>query len=226
MKNKYIILCFVLFILNCTADNSSIKIIMDNSEEGMKLRVKKDSANWEKQKERFPSSTHDLLPINEDTLIAATRFYGLISTTNAGRNWTKIATPGTIIKLTIDNNRQLWGLHSWQGIHEPDLCVLYLSKNLGQSWIKYELNTKEIFPADFYSQLNQSLRIIDYNNKIFKLKDISYKLNWALCDSVPKSDKVPNSFISKDFIIDSRGRKWTCNEEGIFLIGQDTTKLY
>jgi hypothetical protein len=86
---------------------------MDDSEEERKLNKEHDSVYYEESKKNFSSSTLDLLPINSDTLIAATKFNGIVFTSDAGHTWTSISSPGTISKLTIDDQKQIWGLYSW-----------------------------------------------------------------------------------------------------------------
>ena len=201
--------------------------VPDNQNEADSLRNKmgENARAWEKK--TYPSATFDLLPINADTLIAATRFIGIIITTNAGRTWAKLATPGLISKLTIDSEKQLWGLYSWQGIHEADRSILYLSKNLGGTWEKYELKTKEIFPSAFYSQPHEALKVIDYNHRIYQLTNNHAPLSWSLIDSIPKSDDTRyDPWTSEGFRKDAHGRQWAFNYKGIFLIDKDTSKVY
>lgn len=198
---------------------------MDDSEEGRKLKRERDSLYYEEEKKRFPSSTFDLLPINSDTLIAATRFNGIVFTSDAGHTWTSISSPGTISKLTIDDQKQIWGLYSWQGIHEADRSVLYSSNDLGKTWREHEMNTKEIFPADLYYDPGNKLKIIDYQNKVYKLTNDNPELKWQLVDSLTQELNL-NPWVTKEFVIDSKKRRWTFDEQGIFLVDKDTLKMY
>src|SRR5689334_4548050 len=120
---------FITIITICCSKDKGSRIVLSDSEEGRKLKRERDSVYYEEEKKRFPSSTFDLLPINPDTLIAATRYNGIVLTSDAGHTWTSISEPGTISKLTIDDHEQVWGLYSWQGIHEPDRSVLYFSND-------------------------------------------------------------------------------------------------
>ncbi len=199
---------------------------MDNSPEGRKLKRERDSVYYEEEKKRFPSSTYDLLPINSDTLIAATRHNGIIRTSDGGRTWTSLSSPGTISKLTLDDKGQIWGLYSWQGIHEADRSVLFYSSDLGATWQPNELDTKTIFPAGFYSQYGDKLKVIDYNNKIYWLTNNHDDLKWELIDSLKEEQNI-NPWVRKDFVTDSRKRRWIFDGEGIFLIEKkDTVKVY
>lgn len=198
---------------------------MQNSEEGRKSRRTEDSVYHEREKKRFPSATFDLLPVNSDTLIAATRFEGIVATFNAGHAWTSLSSPGTITKLTIDDKNQIWGLYSWQGIHEADRSVLYSSNDLGKTWKAHEVDTKEIFPAGFYSQPRSQLKVIDFESKIYKLTKEGQGLEWQLIDSL-KDERVPNPWQRRDFVIDSKKRRWIFDAEGIFLVDKDTVKMY
>ena len=198
---------------------------MDDSEEGRKLKRERDSLNYEESKKRFPSSTYDLLPINSDTLIAATRYNGIALTSDAGQTWISVSSPGIISKLTIDGQKQIWGLYSWQGIHEADRSVLYLSKDLGRTWKEHELNTAEIFPANFYSHSGDKLAVIDYENKIYQLTAKDPELKWQLIDSLKEKLDL-NPWERRKFVTDSKKRRWIFDEQGIFLIDRDTIKVY
>ena len=198
---------------------------MNDSEEGRKLKRERDSLYFEESKKRFPSATFDLLPINSDTLIAATRYNGIVLTSDAGHTWTSISSPGTISKLTIDDRKQIWGLYSWQGIHEADRSVLYSSNDFGKTWREHEMNTKEIFPADFYSHPSDKIKVIDYDSKIYKLISDDSELKWQLVDSLNEKSDL-NPWARRKFVIDSRKRRWTFDEQGIFLVDKDTTKMY
>ncbi|HEY5744684.1 MAG TPA: hypothetical protein VIU12_01300 [Chryseolinea sp.] len=198
---------------------------MENSDEGKKTRRQSDSIYYEWERKRFPSATFDLLPIGTDSLIASTRYNGIIFTSNAGQTWTTISSPGTICKLATDSNKDIWGLYSWQGIHEADRSILYSSSDFGKTWQAYELNTSEVFPADFYSQSNSQLRIIDYECKIYELTKETPGLHWKLVDSLKEKQKL-SPWWRRGFVTDSRKRHWTFNDQGIFLSEQDTIKVY
>lgn len=222
---RNVIFSFILTITVCCSKDNRSSIIMGNSEEGRRLRRERDSVYYEEEKKRFPSSTFDLLQINSDTLLASTRYNGIISTMDGGQTWTSISSPGTISKLTIDDQKQIWGLHSWRGIHEPDRSVLYSSNDFGQTWKKHELNTEEIFPADFHSEPGGKLNVIDYDSKIYKLINENPELNWQRVDSL--NDKLGlNPWVRGEFLIDKTKRRWTFDEHGIFLVDKDTTKMY
>jgi hypothetical protein len=198
---------------------------MSDSEEGRKLKRARDSVDYGESKKRFPSSTFDLLPINSDTLIAATRYNGIVLTADAGHTWTSISSPGLISKLTIDNQKQVWGLYSWRGIHEADRSILYSSHDLGKTWQEHEINTKKIFPADFYSGRGEILKVIDYQNRIYQLTDDNPELKWRLVDSIRQELDV-SPWVRKEFVMDSKKRRWTFDEEGIFWVDKDTLKMY
>ncbi|PSR56171.1 hypothetical protein AHMF7605_23030 [Adhaeribacter arboris] len=232
MKGIFFWVFTTLFLFSCNSkkkndeDKINSKIIVYGSKEWEKRRIEESARIRKLAKKKYPSATYDLLPITKDTLIAATQYNGLVLTMDAGKTWNEVATPGLIIKMTIDVEGRIWGIHSWQGIHEADRSTLYLSNNKGRSWITYELDTKELFPADFYSQPNEPLKIIDYNNKIYKLVDTSSELKWTIVDSISNSQESPNPWIRKEFVKDAKGRKWMYNRGGIFLIGKDTVKVY
>jgi len=216
---------FIITIaIGCSNDGKS-RIVMADSKEGRKLQKERDSLYYEQEKKRFPSSTFDVLPINLDTLIAATRHNGVVLTPDAGRTWTSISNPGVISKLTIDDQKQIWGLYSWQGIHEADRSVLYLSSDLGRNWKEHELNTTEIFPANFYSHPGDKLAVIDYESKIYKLTSNDTQLKWQLVDSLKEQSNL-NPWVRRKFVTDSKKRCWIFDEQGIFLIAGDTIKVY
>jgi len=222
---KIILVSFMAVVAICCSKDKGTRIIMLNSEEGRKLTSAADSVYYEQEKKRFPSSTYDLLPIDSDALIASTRFEEIVVTSNAGCTWTSLSSPGTISKLTIDDRKQIWGLYSWRGIHEGDRSVLYSSNDLGRTWQAHEVDTKEIFPADFYSRPRSQLKIIDYEGKIYELKKGNQELEWHLVDSL-NDGRVLNPWLGRKFVIDSKKRRWTFDEEGIFLIEKDTVKMY
>lgn len=219
--------------MNCSGEQETVKedvnteLVEYGSEEWKQRRIEESDRMWELGKKRYPSSTYDLLPIAKDTLIAATQYNGLVLTTDAGKTWRELESPGRINELTLDNKGQLWGLKSWMGIHEADFCFLYFSNDLGESWLKFELDTKEVFPKTFYSQPRQPLRIEDYEGKIFQLEDAHPKLSWTLIDSVSERNDIGSTPPKRTTVVaDSYGREWAFNRQGIFLIGNDTTKVY
>lgn len=233
MKIGYLVVCASLLFLSCSSekknddDKISSKLVVSGSEEWKQRRVEEQDRIWELGKKMYPSSTYDLLPVTEDTLIAATQYNGLVLTIDAGKTWKEVKSPGRINELTFNNKRQLWGLKSWKGIHEADFCFLYLSNDLGKSWTKFELDTKNVFPKTFYSQPSQPLRIVDYAGKVFQLKDVNPTLSWTLIDSVSEGKENSSTPPSRTTVVtDSQGRKWAYNRQGIFLIGNDTTKVY
>jgi len=233
MNKELLVFCAALSFLSCNTEKENVgekvssKPIESGSEEWEQRKIEEANQMWELGKKKYPSSTYDLLPIKGDTLIAATQYNGLVLTTNAGETWNDAATPGGVWRLTIDNQGQLWGIKSWRGIHEPDLCILYLSQDLGKSWKKYELDTEKIFPKRFYSRRNQPLRIVDYNGQIFQLSQINPKLSWTLVDSVLKSEEEKVLVIdSRRVVRDSKDREWLFNRQGIFLLRNDTIKVY
>jgi hypothetical protein len=227
-KDKYLSLYFSLLIaivvISCSKENGP-RIILNDSDEGRRLKRQEDSVLYQEEKKRYPSSTLDLLPINSDTLIAVTRYNGIITTLDAGQTWALISAPGTICKLTIDNQKTIWGLYSWRGIHEADRSILHASNDFGSTWVIHELNTREMFPADFYSPPGDKLKIIDYDRRIYQLVSDYPELKWQVVDSLDeKIDLSP--WVSKEFVIDSKKRRWLFNSDGIFLVGKDTTKMY
>ncbi|MGC3945527.1 MAG: hypothetical protein QM762_13590 [Chryseolinea sp.] len=213
-----------LLIVSCSKTTDRRRILSD-SEEARKLKRQEDSIYRGQERRRIPSSTYDLLPVNADTLIASTRFNGIIITTNAGATWTSISDPGIISRLTIDNNKTIWGLYSWQGIHEADKSILYSSTDLGRTWRKYELETKTIFPGDFYSKPLQQLRLIDYDYRIYELADSRSELTWSSVDSLKERMDI-SPWRRKKYVLDSKNRRWIFNHRGIFLISHDTIKVY
>jgi hypothetical protein len=219
-----IFILLAILTISCSKEKDS-KIILDNSLKGRKLKRERDSVNYEEEKKRFPSSTYDLLAINSDTLVAATRYNGIIRTSDGGQTWTPLSSPGIISKLTIDDKDQVWGLYSWRGIHEADRSVLFHSRDFGKTWQTNELDTKTIFPAGFYSQSGDKLKVIDYNNKIYRLTNNNSVLKWELIDSLKEGQNF-NPWVRRDVVTDSKKRRWIFDEEGIFLIDKDMVKVY
>lgn len=233
MKVGYLVVCASSLFLSCSSekknddDKISSKLVVSGSEEWKQRRIEEQDRIWELGKKMYPSSTYDLLPIAEDTLIAATQYNGLVLTTDAGKTWKEIESPGRINELSLDNKGQLWGLKSWRGIHEADFCFLYLSSDLGKSWTKFELDTRNVFPKTFYSQPKQPLRIVDYEGKVFQLKDVNPTLSWTPIDSVSVGKENSSTSPSRTTVVtDTKERKWAYNRQGVFLIGNDTTKVY
>lgn len=231
MKYTYLLLFPCFLVLSCTFNNegskerNSRKVIAHGSEEWQKIKEKEAKEVFELQKKKYPSFTYEVVPVNGDTLIAATKFSGLIMTINAGQTWSKMPTPGLITHITIDNRRQLWGLHSWKGIHEADFCILYLSKDLGHSWKKYTVDPDKILAVNFYSLPTKSLKVLDFNNRIYNLRVDKSDLEWTLIDSIPKNNNF-NRWKRKSYTIDSKGRKWVSEMTGIYLVDKDTTKVF
>lgn len=94
---------------------------------------------------------HDLLPISGDTLIAAKWYGGMVLTYNAGKTW-KFLSPDLLIKtMTIDNKGVLWGMDSWQGIHESDYSRLHKSINNGKARMATAFDTQKFFPLEIFS---------------------------------------------------------------------------
>lgn len=116
--------------MNCSGEQESVKedvntkLVEYGSEAWEQKRIEEADRVWELGKKMYPSSTYDLLPITEDTLIAATQYNGLVMTTDAGKTWKEVESPGRINELTLNNKKQLWGLKSWMGIHEADFCFI------------------------------------------------------------------------------------------------------
>ncbi|MCU0375588.1 MAG: hypothetical protein MUF24_09780 [Chitinophagaceae bacterium] len=120
----------------------------------------------------------DLLPINGDTLIAAKWYGGLMITYDAGKNW-QILSPNLLFKfITIDEKDILWGMDSWQGIHEGDYSRLYKSTDKGKNWKETVFDTKKFFPLEIISKPHTTLRIITNDNNEYIFTGTNSSIDW------------------------------------------------
>jgi hypothetical protein len=153
---------------------------------------------------------HDLLPVNADTLIAVRWHNGLLTTNDGGKSWKVIANDIHLKQITIDDNKVLWGLDSWVGIHESDYARLLMSKDAGNTWITTEFDTKKLFPIKIVSQPHEKLHILTFDNKIYELLGDDPVKDWSLIQSLHDMKNEPASVAHREYKLLENGSllKW------------------
>jgi hypothetical protein len=146
------------------------------------LKVKRDT-----------SFVRGLLPIGGDTLIAIKGDGGITISVDAGVHWKTTHEdrhkPDFLLinDLAYDNNKVLWGLYSWQGIHEADAARIGYSRDFGKTWAWHKFDTRIFFPLNFYSEVGQPLQVVTHTGKVFQLQDHEGK-QWKFLKHVPYLD--------------------------------------
>jgi hypothetical protein len=132
-----------------------------------------------KNVETTNKSIENVFDISNDTIIACKYGKGLILSTDAGKTWTELKTEIQFNEVTIIDNGFLVGLDSWRGIHEPDYSRLYLSKDFGQTWQIFNLDTKRFFPLNIVSNPREKLSVQTVDNKIYQLNGTDLINDWT-----------------------------------------------
>ncbi len=132
-----------------------------------------------KNVETTNKTIQNVFDISNDTIIACKYGKGLILSKDAGKTWTELKTEILFDEVTIIDNGYLVGLDSWRGIHEPDYSKLYLSKDFGQTWQTFNLDTKRFFPLNIVSNPRQKLLVQTVDNKIYQLNGTDLNNDWT-----------------------------------------------
>jgi hypothetical protein len=143
----------------------------------------------------------NVFDISNDTIIACKYGKGLILSKDAGHSWTELKTNLLFDEVTSTDNGYLVGLDSWQGIHEPDYSRLYLSKDFGNTWETFNLDTKTFFPLRIISIPKEKVLVQTVDNKIYQLNGLNLKTDWTFIKSVEQTDEE-NKRSSLPFAID------------------------
>jgi hypothetical protein len=131
----------------------------------------------------------NVFDISNDTIIACKYGQGLILSTDAGINWTELRTNILFDEVTMTDSGYLFGLDSWQGIHESDYSRLYLSKDFGRTWQTYELDTKAFFPLHIVSMPKEEVVVQTVDNKLYRLSGRNLKTDWTFIQLAKKPDE-------------------------------------
>ncbi|WP_084447007.1 WD40/YVTN/BNR-like repeat-containing protein [Hymenobacter roseosalivarius] len=163
--------------------------------------------------DEYDPSVYDLLPVSGDTLVVAKWKGGLSVTTDAGLHWntmhTKAKQYGYVYfkHIMIDDNGVLWGLDSWQGIHEPDYSRISYSFDLGKTWsMPRKFDTNKFFPLKFYSQPNHPLQVVATDGKVYEAKD-DLATNWRFIKYIPELNYTVNNTIHDGSYFDDNNFK-------------------
>jgi hypothetical protein len=132
-----------------------------------------------KKVETTNKTIQNVFDISSDTIIACKYGKGLILSKDAGKTWIELKTEILFDEVTIIDNGFLVGLDSWRGIHEPDYSRLYLSKDFGQTWQTFNLDTKRFFPLNIVSNPRENLLIQTVDNKIYQLNGTDLINDWT-----------------------------------------------
>jgi hypothetical protein len=122
----------------------------------------------------------DLLPISNDTLIAVSSDSKILTTNDGGANWVIVnnSISNNIKQITIDQNRVLWGLDFWHGIHEPSYSELFFSSDFGRTWQKIGLDYSMALPVQIISLPFSQLTIEDVERKQYQLSHSKTNMKW------------------------------------------------
>lgn len=133
----------------------------------------------------------NVFDISSDTIIASKYGKGLILSKDGGKTWTELKTEILFDEVTIIDNGYLVGLDSWRGIHEPDYSKIYLSKDFGQTWQSFDLDTKRFFPLNIVSTPRQKLLVQTVDNKIYQLNGTDLINDWTF---VKNATEIQNQY--------------------------------
>ncbi|QIL75067.1 WD40/YVTN/BNR-like repeat-containing protein [Hymenobacter sp. HDW8] len=196
-----ITVCIIAIGLACISCNKNDKSQVD-------INVKNKISNKKFDRPKFDPAVFDLLAISSDTLIAVKWHGGFSITTDAGKNWQTLhQTPKSkgyvyFKYMMFDNNRILWGLDSWKGIHEADYSRISYSSDFGKTWKTKEFQTEDFFPYKFYSKSNKKLQIITFNGKVYEAND-KLASKWNYVKYVPTLDNSENPADYNTFYYDN-----------------------
>lgn len=144
-----------------------------------------------KNVETTNKSIQNVFDISSDTIIACKYGKSLILSKDGSKTWTELKTELLFDEVTIIDNGYLVGLYSWRGIHEPDCSKLYLSKDFGQTWQTFNLDTKRFFPLNIVSNPRQKLLVQTVDNKIYQLDGTDLINDWTF---VKNATEIQNQY--------------------------------
>ncbi|MFD1604037.1 hypothetical protein ACFSJW_08980 [Flavobacterium artemisiae] len=181
---KFKILVLALLCFGCV-DRSSNKTNQATDEVSLSHT---DIKSLEKEEQTAEKYITNITDISKDTVIACNYISGLMFSRNGGKIWKHFKTSLMFKDVTYTDKKNLVGIDSWQGIHEPSYAKMHISKDFGNSWETITFDTEIFFPVKIVSDPKEPLSILTDENKIYKLKGTNYKKDWVYVKTIPEPE--------------------------------------
>jgi hypothetical protein len=165
----------------------------------------------------FPLHVLDVLPLTSDHIVISLWRGAVAKTLDGGATWTEVSTPA-LQHLALGDGGRVWGLHGWQGIHEPSSGSLALSTDGGSTFQFHalKLSAAEQPPEAFIHAPGSRPVLLTGSGQLWRHRGGGPGwANWERVGRVPTSNEITTGFTAGSSIyVADQHTVWLSRDNG------------